>query len=151
MEELVAKSIKLPRELVDAVEHRANELGLTFADVLEAGLRKEVNMPTNPRTDLLTQVGQWLLEQYPDKKGFPAEVTLTVFRKIKADSSFWTVYEAAITNSSGEEDESLRWTLHRQIGQAVRRVLDAQVIGRSVELDPEVELIKTHALLVPQN
>ena len=39
----------------------------------------------------------------------------------------------------------------RPRGLCVRRVLGAKVIGRSVELDPNVELSKTHALLEPED
>jgi hypothetical protein len=39
MDEQVIKTIRLPRPIVDATEMKAAELGLTFADVVEALLR----------------------------------------------------------------------------------------------------------------
>ncbi len=150
MDEQVVKSVRLPRQVVEATELKAVSLGLTFADIVEAGLRKEIGMDANPRMELLKQIAQWLTNQYPNKDSFPQDVTLSVFRQIRDDLAIRKDYQAAITDPSGKENDDLRWTLHRQIGQCVRRVLDARVIGRSVELDPKVELIKTHALLVPQ-
>ena len=151
MDAQVVKSVRLPRQVVEATERKAVSLGLTFADVVEAGLRKEIGMDINPRTDMLKQVASWLTTQFPNKDNYPQDVTLSVFRQIRADKAILEVYKAAITDPSGQKSDDLRWTLHRQIGQCVRRVLGARVIGRSVELDPKVELIKTHALLVPQS
>lgn len=39
--------------------------------------------------------------------------------------------------------------LHRRVGRAVKVALAAKVVGRSLPLDPEVELITSHALLEP--
>lgn len=151
MDDQVTKSVRLQRSLVDKAEGLAEKLGLTFGDIVETALRREFNMEGNPRTDLLRQVAQWLLEQYPDKKGFPSSVTRLVFRHIQEDHAFRSLYDAAITGPDGSTDEGLRWTLHRLVGQTVSRVLNAKVIGRSVELEPGNELIKTHALLEPSN
>jgi hypothetical protein len=151
MGEQVVKSVRLSRQVVEATERMAMSLGLTFADIVEAGLRKEIGMDANPRMEVLKQVANWLTGQYPNKNGFPQDVTLLVFRQIQDDEGLRNAYKAALIDHSGVENDDLKWTLHRQIGQCVRRVLNARVIGRSIELDPEVELIKTHALLAPQS
>lgn len=151
MPEQIVKTIRLPRPIVDATETKAAELGLTFADVVEALLRKETQMEPNPKTNMLLKVASLLVELYPNKDDYPRDVTLQVFRAIRADDALLKIYRAAITDPSGSESDNLKATLHRQIGLCVRRVLGAKVIGRSVELDPKIELIKTHALLEPEN
>ena len=149
MKDHVIKSVRLSRSLVDVVERHAVELGLTFADIVDAGLRKEVGMAVNARTEVLKGVAEWLRDNYPNKKNFPQNVTLLVFRHIQSDPTLSRDYAAAIRDDDGSVEKYRRQTLHRLVGQAVRRVLDAKVIGRSIELDPDVELIQTHALLEP--
>ena len=149
MDNQIMKSVRLPKALVDAVEQRAEVLGLTFADLVEAGLRQEVGMKPNPRTQLLKDLALLVMGLYPKRTGFPPEVTLLIVRAMRADSALVGMYDVAIRNAKGRVDEGLKAVLHRQIGQMVKRVLGATVIGRSNPLDPAVELIKTHALLVP--
>ena len=149
MAEQVVKSVRLERKLVEAVDKRAGELGLTFADLVDAGLRREVGMGTNARTDVLRAVADWVRGQFPDQRGFPTDVTLLAVRAMRKDAATLADYDAAIRDAKGDVNEELRGILHRLIGQTVRRVLDAKVIGRSNPLDPCVELITTHALLEP--
>lgn len=149
MDEQIIKTIRLPRSIVDKAQTEATNLGLTFADVVETALGTYFKMKPNPRTDILLKVAELLKKDYRDS--YPQDVTLQVFRKIRSDDSLLRAYKAAISDPTGTESENLKATLHRQIGLCVRRVLGAKVIGRSVELDPNIELIKTHALLEPDN
>ncbi len=149
MDHLVMKSLRLPRQLVEEAERRAGVLGLTFADIVEAGLRREVGMEPNVRTQLLKDLADLLIGLYPSRKGFPPDVTLEVIRRMRADTALMSAYDKAIRDTEGRIDEGAKAVLHRQIGQLVKRVLNARVIGRSTPLDPEVELIRTHAVLVP--
>lgn len=149
MDEQVTKTIRLPRTCVDRAQEEAADLGLTFSDIAEKALMKYFNLPSNPRTEMLIDIAELLRTDYADD--FPRDVTLEVFRKIRSTDSLFKTYKAAITDPSGSENDDLKATLHRQIGLCVRRVLGAKVIGRSVELDPNIELIKTHALLEPES
>lgn len=149
MDHQVMKSLRLPRSLVDEAERHARGLGLTFADIVEAGLRREVGMKPNVRTELLKDLALLVSGLYPSKKGFPPDVTLVVVRQMRDDKALKSAYDEAIRDEDGQIDDGARAILHRQIGLLVKRVLDAKVIGRSNPLDPVVELIKTHALLVP--
>lgn len=147
----VMKSVRLPESLVREIELKAEELGLTFADLVETSLRKEMGMRATSKVELMTGITDWLNVMYPRQEGFPEDVTLLVFRQIQVDEGMISDYDAAIRDDDGTVDERIKGSLHRQIGQQVRRVLKARVKGRSIELDPGIELIKTHALLVPQD
>jgi hypothetical protein len=144
----ILKSLRLPADLAGAAEQRARERGLTFSDLVEAGLRQQVGWPTNPMFDLIEVITEDLLERFPHKRGFPQDVTLDVFRGVRAEKRLWKLYEAATTAPDGKPSDLAKDTLHRRIGKTVKAVLDANVVGRSVELGDD-ELIKTHALLVP--
>ena len=150
MKEQTNKSVRLPCSLIEAAELAAEEQGLSFSDIVEAGLRKELRMKDNPRIGLLRDLSAWLQRRYPRKTGFPTDITREVFLQIHNDDGLYQSYDETLRNEQGQIDESNRSVIHRQIGQQVRRTLDAKVIGRSLEIENPTELIKTHALLVPQ-
>ena len=82
-----------------------------------------------------------------DQSRAAQDVTLEVFRHLRGDEALRARYLAAIDRGDGFADESLRSTLHRRIGKRVKAVLGAEVVGRSLPLDPAVELIRSFALL----
>jgi hypothetical protein len=145
----VTKSLRLAADLAEAAEQRAAELGLTFSDLVEAGLRRAVGWSPNAVTEFVEACADALKARYPNRQGFPQTVTLDVFREIRSDERLRALYDAAIRDSRDEVSDLARDSVHRRIGKMVKAVLDARVIGRSVPLDASVELIKTHALLVP--
>ena len=106
-------------------------------------------MNANPRIELSGELAILLNQLYPNQTGFPQDVTLQTVRTVRDDPNLRRLYDEAIRDQAGEIDVTQKEILHRLIGRTIRRVLNADVIGRSVELDPNEELIKTHALLVP--
>lgn len=145
----IVKTVRLTPEVVEASAARAAELGLTFSDLVEAAMGQFLGV-RDPAFDVLEAVRGRLLDQYPDRKDFPQNVTLTVFQTIRADPGIWSLYEEAVNDDDGKLVIRARDSLHRRIGKAVKTVLDAEVVGRSLPLDAEVELINSHALLVPK-
>lgn len=143
----VTKTVRLPDPLAEAAEAAALQLGLTFNDIVEVALSSHLQMPANKGHAVLMAVRDHLVETYPIQRGFPQDVTLEVFRHIQSDKHLWSLYQAAV----GQDDEAARDSLHRKIGKAVKAVLGAKVVGRSLPLDPAVELIRSHALLVQGN
>lgn len=143
------KTVRLPAHVVRAANTRAAELGLTFTDVVEVALRDHLGLGGNAAFDVLEQVRDHLMAAYPDRQGFPRDVTLDVFKHLRAEPTLWALYTDAIRGADGELATAARDSLHRRIGRAVKVVLNATVIGRSQPLDPEVELICSHALLEP--
>jgi len=133
--------------MVEAAQQEALQLGLTFNDVVEAAMAAHLDMSGNKIHLVLQAVRDYLVAAYPDRRGFPQDVTLRVFRHIRDDEHMWSLYQAAV----GQNDESVRDSLHRKIGKAVKSVLGATVVGRSLPLDSAVELIRSHALLVAGN
>lgn len=143
-----SKSFRLPGDLVTAAEERAADLGITLTDLLADALAKELNMPRQPTTALSAEVSAMILTTY-DRRSFPTDVTLDVFRRIRDDAGLRKLYDQAIDDGTGAPDRHRRWSVHRRIGRIVKRRLRAKVVGRSLPLDPAVELIETHALLAP--
>jgi acetylornithine deacetylase/succinyl-diaminopimelate desuccinylase-like protein len=147
----MTKTIRLPVGLVRLAEARAAELGLAFNDIVEKAMTTHFDLPHNPSFDVLEAVRDHLQSQYPDRRGFPQDVTLEVFHHIQADEHLRSLYDAATTDEDGQAVDSLRGSLHRRIGRSVKAVLGAKVVGRSLPLDPEKDLISSHALLEPQD
>jgi hypothetical protein len=138
------KTIRLPSEVVTAVVQRAEELGLTFTHIVEVALRDHLSLDDDPAYKLVLNIRDHLRHSYDDD--FPQDVTLRVFQRIKSNQEWAALYERAL---SGNDREKVLVALHRRIGKAVRLILGAEVIGRSLPLDPAKYLIKSHALLVP--
>jgi len=146
---LTTKTLRLPSDLVQAAEVRAEEIGLNLSDIVEAALAEHLGLPRNQSFEVLAAVRDHLLARYPRRQGFPRDVTLTVFRHIQTDPGLQSLYRSAVVDPDGSLDETARDSLHRRIGKLVKQVLRARVVGRSLPLDPAVELIRSHALLEP--
>ena len=149
MNRLTTKTLRLPSDLIEAAEQRAADIGLNLSDIVEAALAEHLGLPRNRAFAVLEAVRDHLLDRYPRRQGFPRDVTLTVFRHIQTDAQLSELYRSAVQLPSGEVDERARDSLHRRIGRLVKQVLRAQVVGRSLPLDPAIELIRSHALLEP--
>ena len=147
--QLITKTVRLSSTIVDPAEVKADQLGLNFNDIVEIAMAAYLGLAKNRSFALLEAVRDYLLKTYPDRKGFPQDVTLTVFKHIRANKKMWRIYKEATTDEDGNFDESARDSLHRRIGKAVKTVLGAKVVGRSLPLDPAKELIRSHALLEP--
>lgn len=141
----ISKTVRLPAEVVEAAEHWGDALGLSFTDVVEMALRDKLpDLGDSPAFTLLTAVRDWL-ETF-DKQDFPQDVTLRVFQHIQDDPQLWQLYLRATDDRS---DSAKVGSVHRRIGKAVKLVLGAKVVGRSLPLDPDEHVIQSHALLVP--
>jgi hypothetical protein len=144
----VSKTVRLPEDLLDAAEVRAEELGVTLTDVLIDALAKELSMPRDPSTALATEVSDVISAAF-DPLAFPPDVTLQIFRRIRDDGRLRPLYDEAIRGPGGSASRPRRASVHRRIGRLVKRRLRGKVVGRSAPLDPSVELIESHALLEP--
>lgn len=143
----VNKTVRLTEAMVDAAERWGSALGLTFADVVELALIRHLGLDDDPSFELVVAVRDYLLEKYPDRLGFPQDVTLEVFKHIRDDRELRALYAQAV--AAGPDKDQAVASLHRRLGKAVKLVLNATVVGRSLPLDPEQFLITTHALLIP--
>jgi len=145
-----SKSVRLPADLAAEAERRADELGLAFSDLVEAGLRRQVGWPANATIELLEACADSLRSMFPKRQRFPQDVTLKMFRSIRLNGRLRAIYDAAILGPDGKVSELSRDAVHRRLGKMVKAVLDAEVIGRSAPVEAGVELIRTHALLAPK-
>ncbi len=146
---LTTKTLRLPSDLVQAAQARAEETGLNLSDMVEAALAEYLGLPRNQGFAVLEAVRTHLLQRYPRRQTFPQDVTLRVFRHIQTDEALQALYRAAVMDPDGALDETARDSLHRRIGKLVKQVLRARVVGRSLPLDPTVDLVRSHALLAP--
>lgn len=141
------KSVRLPADLATEAERLARELGLTFSDLVEAGLRRQIGWRPNSTVELLAACAESLRDRYPQGRSFPQDVTRELFREVQTVKRLRGLYDAAVAGPDGKISEALRDVLHRRVGKMVKAVLDAEVIGRSLAINAAGELIKTHALL----
>lgn len=147
----ILRTFRLDPRLVKRVEEHADQLGLSFTDVLETALAREVNLRDGraDAAELLREITAFVGATY-SPQSFPEDITRIVFERICGEEALRQLYDAAIVRDDGHVDEHKRAELHRRIGRLVKRLLDASVVGRSETLDREEHLIETHALLQPQ-
>lgn len=149
MENSIVRSMRLPQDVTDGVNEQADKLGITFNESIIYCLRSHLGLPQDPSIPLLEAISRWVADTY-SPKDFPEDVTLHTFRHLRDTPALRKQYDRLLQNDTGTIDKKTQGQLHRRIGALVRNVLDAHVVGRSLEYDPEVELIKTHALLRPK-
>lgn len=146
----IAKCVRLPQELARRAENEAFRLGLSFSDYVLNALRQALGDGGDPAIDFLRRLAIWLEGEF-DPHNFPPDVTLRVFHHIRDSAALRREYEALITRADGRRDWEAVAGLHRRIGLLVKVVLGAEVIGRSLPLDPGEHLVRTHSLLRPGN
>lgn len=145
---IVTMNYKVTREVADALNARAQELGVDVTDVIAEAIARYLGLPSVAKFELILALASFVEATF-DPANFPVDVTLRVFQHVQADPRLRSLYDAAVTGSDGTVDKDQRAVVHRAIGRMVRRRLNADVAGRSNQLDPAVHLIETHALLVP--
>ena len=138
-------SARVPLELADAIEAEAAKTGLSVNEVVNDALAGRFSFRADPMAQVLRKA--LLFARRLDKRAFPQDVTLRAVREIR--DRHRRIYDAAIMDSKGAVDQRRRAALHRRIGLTVKRTLGAKVVGRSLALDPAVELISSCALLAP--
>lgn len=141
-------AMRLPADVVAGVKEQADRRGLNFNEGVVFCIRGFLQLPQDPAIPLLDALSTWVESTF-DKHNFPEDVTLQTFRHVRDTASLRAMYDTAIRDAAGNIDKGTLGKLHRRIGALVRHILDARVAGRSVEYDPAIELIKTHALLRP--
>jgi len=132
---MINKTFRIP---VDLAQHM-DELGIPPNDIVIQALRQFFGLPLEESIVFMQQIHAWVVEQFSGQD-FDEDVTLKTFRHIKEDNNLFNAYQRIVKMQ--EEN-----TLHRRIGKMVKVALKAEVIGRSLQLDPAKELIKTYALL----
>lgn len=140
-----SKTIRLPVDVIQAAERWAEAQGLTFTDAVEIALRDAHGMTQAPTFALLSALRDHVSATY-DPAAFPQDVTLRVFHYMRSRPPLWALYQAATDHGA---DPSAVGSVHRRIGKGVKHALGAQVVGRSLPLDPAEHVIKSHALLAP--
>ena len=147
MSDTKLRSIRFPADLSEAVEDACRETGLSFNAYVVATLRSHLSQ-TAAGLEWLESVRLWLLATYRPA-AFPQDVTRLVFHYIRDTPSVRKAYEEMIRSEDGELDRCRRVDLHKQVGRMVKEALQAEVIGRAVDLDPAEHLIRSHSLLRP--
>lgn len=139
----VIKTIRIPQKLCDAVEKHALNKGSNFNDTVISALYKLLGLPTDEISAFINRLHEYVTHTWTEDN-FPENVTHLVFKHLKNDQILFEEYLRITSN-----DRSLREILHRKIGKMVKQSLNAKVIGRSLPLTGEDELITTYALLRP--
>jgi len=148
MAETQIKSIRLSDDLLTRVLEEADRLGVSFNEFAVHALERALGNEGDESIVFMTDLAFWL-EQNFNRHAFPEDVTLQVFHHIRDDRNLRARYRALIRNADGGTDPEKLTGMHRRIGRLVKRALDAEVFGRSLPLDPEEHLIRSHALLRP--
>jgi len=147
MSQTKLRSIRLPSDLAQSLEQASQAAGMSCNAFVVAMLRAHLEQFSAEQA-WLAEVRTWLLATYRPSD-FPPEATRLVFHHIRDTPALRTGYEALIRDATGAVDAQRRADLHKEIGRMVKQSLQARVIGRVVDLDPRVHLIRTHALLGP--
>jgi hypothetical protein len=143
------KTVRLPAELIERAQDEADALGVSFNEFTVYALGVALGgQPGDASMAFLKDVAAWVRMRF-SKADFPPDVTLVVFHHIQEDGILWDRYLKVVSDETGERDSALVTSLHRRIGRMVKRVLGAEVFGRSLPLDPDEHLIQSHALLRP--
>jgi len=138
----IVKTIRIPTELFEKAEANARQQGSNFNDAVINALRVQVGLPTGEGAQFIQKIYDWVVSKWTDRN-FPENVTHLVFRHIAATPALRRQYVEVTTS---HEDKEI---INRKIGKMVKQALKATVIGRSLPLTGEGELISSYALLRP--
>lgn len=142
------KSLRLAEDLLVRALEEADRLGVSFNEFVIHALEQALGNEGDPAIAFLADLAEWIEATF-DRRDFPADVTLRVFHHIRDDRLLRARYNELIRKDDGGTDFEALISVHRRIGRLVKRVLGAELSGRSVPLDPREHLIRSHALLVP--
>jgi len=144
----ILKTVRLSAELAASVEKESAALGLTFNDYAAHALRLALTGKRDATIPFLKALAAWTRKRHAGQD-FPQDVTLTVFHHIRDTRAVRRAYDRLTTDAAGRKDREAVWSLHRRIGLLVKRVLNAEVMGRSLPHDPAEHLVTTFSLLGP--
>ena len=144
------KTIRVSQDLLERVNTTAGRLGISFNEFATHALEVALGNKGDENIGLLADLTQWVEGNF-DRTAFPPDVTLLVFHHLRDDRKLRRKYDASIHDPSGRTNWDALISVHRRIGRMVKRVLAAEVFGRSLALDPKEHLIKAHALLRPSS
>jgi hypothetical protein len=142
---MITITARIPVSLIERAEVLANEAGMSLNDLLVHALDRELGGGGDPMIRLLAALRTWVRNTF--EAGFPVDVTLKTFQHLRADPVLWSAYEKCICDANGNLVPERRSGLHRRIGLLVKRVLKAEVVGRSLPLNVKEHLISSYALL----
>lgn len=140
-------SIRLPKEIAQRAEEFAGQTGMTLSEFIVHSMDLALGGKGDPSIAFMARARSWILTSYTND--FPEDVTLRVFQHIRSDPDLYAAYQNCIESSDPQRAYEMRTSLHRRIGLMVKRLLNATVVGRSLPLDPSVNLITSCALLRP--
>ncbi len=143
------RSLRMPERLFDKATAEASRQGTTFNTFVVNAVRKALG-EDDGSVQLLDAVAKWLKAKYLPRKDFPLNVTLEVFHHIRDDRRLRKLYDSIVLDRHGDRNYDALVPLHKNIGLLVKTLLNAQVVGRSLPLEPEENLIKTYSLLKKQ-
>ncbi len=141
-------SVRVPDDLAVRIDAFAAQTGMTWNELITHALDLMLGGQGDPAIAFLTQVRAWVQATYRSD-AFPEDVTLRVFQHIRSDDRLFATYQACLASAGPANAYQMKASIHRRIGLMVKRVLNATVIGRSLPLDPAVNLISSCALLRP--
>jgi len=145
----MTRTIRISQEVAEVALAYAGTKGVSLSFLVEAALASYLGLSERRAFEVLEAICEYLMERYPDRRGFDEKVTLEVFHWLRDDPRAERLYVAATTDDEGRPDSTARASLHRKIGRLVKTVLQAQVIRRSGPLDPKEHLVRSFTLLEP--
>jgi hypothetical protein len=140
--------LRLPEELAERASREADSLGISFSDFVIHALDKALGGEGDSSILFLKNLAAWTEKTF-DKSAFPEDVTLRVFHHVRDDAALKKEYDELVAGTDSEPSRVRITSLHRRVGLMVKRVLHAEVRGRSLPLDAREHLIQSHALLTP--
>ncbi len=145
----ITKSLRLEENIVQQINTKCDEIGMSFNDFILYALNVQFGIENDNSLELLKLLAQWIRKHY-SKDSFPDDITLRVFHQIRDSEQLSKIYNSIIYGEKKLKNIQLMISLHRRIGRMVKMILNAKVKARSIPLDPELNLIKTYSLLEPK-
>lgn len=149
MGEIQVLSVRLPVEVLEVLTEKAAPRAVSeyAAELLAKAAGAALSGPAKAHRDFKNQVLQWVGENF-DSKRFPRDAIHKAFIHAASNARLRRLHDTAICGEDGQPDRYRKATLHRQTGQGIRRVLGAEVDGRSAPLDGSA-FIESFTYLVP--
>ncbi len=142
-------SIRLPAEVAEALAEKARPRAVSeyASDVLTKASGVTNTPPDKAFRAFKDELVAWVAARY-SPRSFPRDVTLKAFEMAAGSAKLRRLHRAAMRGDDGQPNKYRRADLHRQTGQAIQRILRAEVNGRSDPLDGSA-FIKSFTYLLP--
>ena len=143
---MIMKSLRLEETIVDQVNYKCDEIGMSFNDFVLYAINVQLGIEDDNSMKLLQLLAKWIRKNYTVDL-FPADITLQTFHYLRDTAELKKIYDKIVYPKTNEKNINAMISLHRRIGRMVKTILKAKVKSRSVPHDPEVHLIKTFSYL----